>query len=106
MATPRVMSISGIAICPTRSMAWPSHSGTVQPSARKTEPRMVPQTSGSRIAVTGLPPPATTQTPKVKEMIAITAKITTAKSNPACPKAKSASGSPRLPVLPKVSGAQ
>ena len=56
--------------------------------------------------MSGLPPPATTQTPKVKLTIAITAKITTAMSNPACPKAKSATGSPRLPVLPKVIGAQ
>ena len=84
----------------------PAHAGTAQPSARKSEPATVPQTSGSRIAVTGLPPPATTQTPKVKLRIAITAKITTARSNPACPKAKRAIGSPRLPVLPKVSGAQ
>ncbi len=67
---------------------------------------MVPQTSGSRIAVTGLPPPATTQTPKVKDRIAITAKITTAMSKPSWPKANSAIGRPRLPVLPKVIGAQ
>ena len=106
MATPRVISISGIAICPTRSSELPTHSGTVQPRSRKADPATVPQTSGSRTAVSGLPPPATTQTPKVKLMIAITAKITTAMSNPACPKAKSAMGSPRLPVLPKVIGAQ
>ena len=98
--------MSGIAIWPTRSSVAPTQSGTVQPRTRKSPPASVPQTSGSRMALSGLPPPATTQTPKVKEMIAPTAKMTTAKSKPVCPKAKSAIGSPRLPVLPKVSGAQ
>ena len=77
-ATPNVISISGIAICPISSIVFVRKVGVCQSCHKNKPPSSVAQTSGSRSTLPKLPAPATSQIPKVKVQIAMIAKTTTA----------------------------
>ena len=77
-ATPRVISMSGMASWPRRLSVLVRNRGVSQPCHRNSPPSSVAQTRGSLSALIGEPPPATTQTPKVKDQIAMTANTITA----------------------------
>ena len=66
MATPSVISINGIAICPMSSRVDVRNFGVSQSLIRNMAPIKVPHTSGSFSAFDIEPPPEIIHTPKVK----------------------------------------
>ena len=71
-ATPNVINIIGIAICPINSKELVKKLGVSQPCHIKMRPKIVLATSGSFSHCLSDPPPATTQTPIVNATILVT----------------------------------
>ena len=66
IATPKVISIKGIAICPINSSVFVKKLGVRHPLVKKTVPSSTAGTKGSLSTLIGEPRPDMTHTPNVK----------------------------------------
>ena len=102
--TPSASSISGTAMSPTMRIAVISGGHTPRPDRLTATPAKAASTEGERQASTSRARWSSSQTPKEKCTRLVTANITTAGASASGPKASTASGRPRLPLLLNIIG--